>query len=370
MKSVFALLLLTFMNVTAQDNYNLIVGTYTNACTSKGIYVYDFNANTLDFKLKSSTDGSVVNPSYLTVSADKKFVYSVNEDGKNSAVSAFKYAPASGKLDFLSKKDSKGADPCYIINDDKNVIVANYSGGTIAVFEKKADGNLNDAKQVVKHTGTGPDKSRQEAAHVHMVYFSPDKKYVFANDLGTDKVYMYSYNPTGGDKTLVLKGTTSLKPGSGPRHLVFNPNGTFMYLLGEMDGSLTVFSYMNDKLEQIQVSTVGLPESFMAKNGSADIHFSNDGKYLYATNRMDANSISVFRVHANGLVNLVQQISTQGAGPRNFTVDPTDSYILIANQNTNNITIFKRDKSTGMLTDTKKKIELCSPVCLVFTANK
>jgi len=113
-----------------------------------------------------------------------------------------------------------------------------------------------------------------------------------------------------------------------------------------------------------------MPEGFMAKNGGADIHFSNDGKYLYATNRMDANSISVFRVHANGLVNLVQQISTQGAGPRNFTVDPTDGYILVANQNTNNITIFKRDKSTGMLTDTKKKIELCSPVCLVFTANK
>jgi len=369
MKLAKALLLLAFINAAAQDNYNLIVGTYTNTCASKGIYVYDFNVNTLDFKLKANTDG-IVNPSYLTVSADKKFVYSVNEDGKNSAVSAFKYAPATGKLELLNKKDSKGADPCYIINDDKHVIVANYSGGSVAVFERKPDGSLNDAKQVIKHTGSGPDKSRQEASHVHMVSFSPDKKFVFVNDLGTDKIFIYNYNPNGGDNVLSLKDAISVKAGSGPRHLVFNPNGTFVYLLQEMDGTLTVFDYVNDKLTMIQEATVAMPESFMAKNGAAHIQFSNDGKYLYATNRNDANTISAFRVHANGRINLVQQISTQGAGPRNFTIDPTDGYLLVANQNTNNITIFKRDKSTGMLTDTKKKIELCAPVCLVFTANK
>jgi 6-phosphogluconolactonase len=370
MKLAKALLLLIFMNAAAQDNYNLVIGTYTNACTSKGIYVYDFNVKTQDFKLKSNTDSNVVNPSFVTVSTDNKFIYSVNEDGKNSTVSAFKYSASNGKLDLLNKKDSKGADPCYIISDDKNVIVANYSTGTIAVFEKKTDGSLNDAKQVIKHSGTGPDKSRQEGPHVHMVHFSPDKKYVFANDLGTDKVFMYTYNPNGGDKTLVLKGSVSIKGGSGPRHLAFNPNGTFVYLLSEMDGALTVFSYYNDKLEQIQLSTVALPENFMAKNGGADIHFSNDGKYLYATNRGDVNTITVFRVHANGLVNLVQEISTQGSEPRNFAIDPTDSYVLVANQKTNNIVVFKRDKTTGMLTDTKKKLDLCSPVCLVFTANK
>ena len=370
MKLAKALLLLLFMNATAQDNYNLIVGTYTNACQSKGIYVYDFNTSTLDYKLKSSTDGSVINPSYVTVSADKKFLYSVNEDGKNSTVSAFKYTPATGKLDFLGKKDSKGADPCYIINDDKNVIVANYSGGSVAVFEKKPDGSLSDAIQVIKHTGTtGPDKARQEDPHVHMVYFSPDKKYVFVNDLALDKIFMYSYNPGGGANTLKLKESVSVKPGSGPRHLVFNPNGTFVYLLQEMDGSLTAFNYANDKLEQLQQTTVE-SDNFMGKNGGADIHFTKDGKYLYATNRGDANTITVFRVHSNGLLNIVQQISTQGSGPRNFTLDPNDNFVLIGNQNTNNITIFKRDKTTGMISDTGKKIDICSPVCLVFTANK
>jgi 6-phosphogluconolactonase len=368
MKLAKALLLLVFMNAAAQDNYNLIIGTYTNACPSKGLYVYDFNTTTLDYKLKSNTD-ALVNPSYLTVSTDKKFVYSVNEDGKNSMASAFKYTAATGKLELLNKKETKGADPCYIISDDKNVITANYSGGSVTVFERKADGSLGDIKQTVKHTGTGPNKSRQEAAHVHMVYFSPDKKYVFVNDLGTDKISIYNYNPNGGEKTLTLKESIAVKAGSGPRHLAFSPSGVFVYLLGELDGTLTVFSYNNDKLEKVQETNVYSP-MFNGKNGGADIHFSKDGQYLYATNRGDANTISVFKVHANGMVNLVQQISTQGAAPRNFTIDPNDNFLLVANQNTNNVVIYKRDKATGLLTTTGKEIKLCQPVCLVFTANK
>ncbi|MFP9114529.1 lactonase family protein [Flavobacterium sp. RHBU_3] len=368
MKLIKALALFAVTVASAQDNYNLVVGTYTNACQSKGIYVYDFNVNTLDFKLKSNTEG-VINPSYLTVTKDKKNIYSVNEDGAKSTVSAFKYTPTTGKLDFINKKDSGGADPCYIINDDKNVIVANYSGGTIGVFERKADGSLNDAKQVIKHSGTGPDKSRQEGPHVHMVYFSPDNKYVFANDLGTDKLYMYSYNPNGGAKTLVFKDAFTLKAGSGPRHLVFNPNGTFVHVLQELDGTLTTLDYTNDKLTNVQEVNV-TPNLLNGKHGAADIHFSNDGKFLYATNRGDANTIAVYRVHANGLLSLVQQISTQGSGPRNFIIGPNDAFVLVANQNTNNIAIFKRDKTTGFLSYTGKKIELCQPVCLVFTPNK
>lgn len=368
MKLIKALALFTMMTAAAQDNYNLVVGTYTNACVSKGIYVYDFNVNTLEFKLKSNTE-AVVNPSYLAITKDKKYIYSVNEDGKNSTVSSFKYNPVTGKLDFINKKDSNGADPCYIINDDKNVIVANYSGGTIAVFERKPDGSLSDAVQVVKHTGTGPDKNRQEAAHVHMVYFSPDGKYVFANDLGTDKIFMYTYNPNGKAKTLVLKETFSVKAGSGPRHLVFNPNGTFVHVLQELDGTLTTLDYTNDKLTSVQELNV-TPNLLGGKHGGADIHFSNDGKFLYATNRGDANTISVFRVHANGMLSMVQQISTQGSGPRNFTMGPNDAFVLVANQNTNNIAIFRRDKTTGFLTYTSRKIELCQPVFLAFTANK
>ena len=368
MKITVLLMFLGIMKIQAQDNYNLVVGTYTNTCKSEGIYVYDFNTATLNYKLRNSTH-NVVNPSYITVSPGNNVIYSVNEDGGKSSISAFKYAPATGKLNLLNKKDAGGADPCYLINDEKNVIVANYSGGSISVFGKKPDGSLTDAKQVVQHSGSGVNKQRQEGPHVHMVYFSPDKKHVFANDMGTDAIYVYSYDPDGGAKTLTLKETIKAKPGSGPRHLAFNPNGIFFYVLHELNGMLSVYSYMNGKVEIMQETTV-VSEGFTGAVGAADIHLTSDGKFLYATNRGDANSISVFRVHSNGKVNLVQRISTQGSSPRNFVIDPNDNYVLVANQNTNNITIFRRDKTTGMLTDTTKKIEVCAPACLVFTPNK
>lgn len=366
MKIAKLLLLLVCINVNAQDNYNLVIGTYTNTCESKGIYVYDFNVSMLDFKQKSSTDG-VINPSYLAVTPSNNVIYSVNENGAKSNVSAFKYAPATGKMSLLNKKDSEGEDPCYIINDDKNVIVANYSGGSIAVFGKKHDGSLTDAKQVIKLTGSSVNKDRQGSTHIHMVYFSPDKKYVFATDLGSDKIYMYSYNANGDDNTLTLKETINVKAGSGPRHLAFNPNGIFMYLLNELDGSLVVYSYINDKLVVIQETTV-VAKDFEGATSAADIHFTADGRYMYATDRGDANTITAFKVHSNGKINMVQSISTQGCGPRNFVIDPTENYILVANQETNNVTIFKRDRLSGMLTDTGKKIELCAPVCLLFTS--
>jgi 6-phosphogluconolactonase len=368
MKIIKVLILLAAFTVNAQDNYNLVVGTYTNTCESKGIYVYDFNTATGDFKAKSNTD-AVVNPSYLTVSADNRFIYSVNENDKDSNVSAFKYAPASGKIVAINKKDAKGDNPCFIITDEKNVIAANYSDGTIAVFGRKHDGSLTEAKQVVKHSGSSINKERQEGPHVHQVYFSPDKKYVFATDLGTDKIYIYNYNATGGEETLKLKEAISVKPGSGPRHLAFHPNGIFVYLVQEMDATVTAFSYSGGTLTKIQEATLALAD-FTGENGGADIHFSKDGKFIYATNRGTANTISVFKVHANGRINKVQELPTLGEGPRNFTLDPKGNFLLVGNQKTNNITIFKRDKMTGMLADTGKKIELCAPVCLVFTANK
>ncbi|WP_294823465.1 lactonase family protein [uncultured Flavobacterium sp.] len=367
MKLAAIITLLGIFAMNAQD-YNLVVGTYTKDCDSKGIYVYDFNSATARFKLKSHTD-KVDNPSFLTVSADNKFIYSVNESGVKSMVSAFKYAPATGRMGSLNKKESKGADPCHIINDEKNVIVANYSGGSIAVFGKKQDGSLTDAKQVIRHSGSSINKDRQGQPHPHMVYFSPDKKNVLVNDLGTDKIYIYSYNPGGGDKTLSLKETVSTPPGSGPRHLVFNPNGIFFYVLNELTGTIVCFNYQNGMAGIVQEERIA-PADFHGQNGAADIHFSHDGKFLYATNRGDANTITAFRVHANGMLNMEQQISTQGVSPRNFAIDPKDNFLLVANEKSNNIVIFKRDKTTGMLEDTEQRIEVCSPVCLVFTAAK
>lgn len=368
MKLAGLLILFGLMAANAQDNYNLVIGTYTNTCESKGIYVYDFNAATGDFKHKSSTE-NVDSPSYLTVSADNKFIYSVNENGRDSHVSAFKYTASTGKIMPHNKKDAKGDDPCYIINDSENVITANYSDGSIVVYHKRKDGSLTDAKQVVKHSGSSINKERQAGPHAHQVRLSPDKKFLFSTDLGTDKIYIYSYQPDGDDETLKLQQAVSLKPGTGPRHLTFHPNGIFFYVVGELDASITVFSYINGKVEQVQQKSM-IPAGFTGENGGGDIHFSKDGKYLYATNRGTANTITVYKVHSNGLINQIQQLGTLGDSPRNFAIDPKGNYLLIGHQKSNNITIFKRDKSTGMLTDTGKKIELCSPVCLVFTVGK
>jgi len=268
--SVFAL-----ATIQAQENkFNLVVGTYTKPCDSKGIYVYEFDSNTGDFKLKNNTE-SIINPSYLTVSSDNKFVYSVNENGQKSTISAFGFNSKTGKLDFINSQNAKGADPCYIINDDKNVIVANYSSGTISVLGRNSDGSIGEVKQVVQHTGKSINANRQDAPHAHMVYFSPDKKYVLANDLGTDKVYVYQNNPNSVTEVLQLKSSIDVKPGSGPRHLIFSKDGKFVYLLQEIDGTITSFNYANGMLKKVSETTI-VAADFKGDIGAADIHISPD----------------------------------------------------------------------------------------------
>lgn len=365
-KSYLCLLFISIVaSLSAQNSkLNLIVGTYTNSCDSKGIYVYNFDTKTGDFKLKNISE-KVVNPSYLALSSDNEFVYSVNENGKESAVSSFRFNTNSGKLDFINKQNSKGADPCYIINDDKNVIVANYSGGNISVFGRNNDGSLTESKQVIQHYGKGINTQRQESPHVHMVYFSPDKKYVLSNDLGNDKVYSYTYNPTAETEILKLKDSVAVTAGSGPRHLTFSKDGKYVYVLQELDGSLTSFSYSKGKLTKIDQTTI-LAKEYKGTFSSADIHISPEGNFLYATNRGEANTISIFKISKNGKLVSKGQTSTLGKGPRNFVIDPTGNFLLVGHQYTNEIVIFKINKATGSLTDTGKKIALCAPVCLVF----
>ncbi len=368
MKKIYVILIsiLAFSLVQAQQNkFNLVVGTFTKNCESKGIYVYKFDANTGDFSLKNNTE-NILNPSYLTVSSDEKFVYSVSENDKKSTASAFKFDSKSGKIDFINTEFSKGQNGCYIINDEKNIITANYSSGSISVFGKNSDGSIAEVKQVVQHTGKSINEKRQDTPHAHMVYFSPDKKYVLASDLGTDGIYVYQYNPNSYNETLVLKDSIAVKPGSGPRHFTYSKDGKYVYLLQELDGTVTSFQYAKGILKKVNETTVVAPD-FKGDIGAADIHISPDGKFLYATNRGTANDISAFKILKNGKLEFVQRTSTLGKGPRNFAIDPTGNYLLVGHQHSNEVVIFKRDKSTGGLTDTGKRIPLCSPVCLVFT---
>jgi len=358
------LLLLTMHSCAQQRNYTLLIGTYTNGGKSDGIYAYDFNPATGDSKLKNTAKG-IENPSFLTLSPDNRFVYSVNESGEKSTVSAFSFNRANGQLQFLNKLPAQGADPCYIIADNSNVIAANYSGGNAAIFGIRKDGALAALKQVVQHSGGSINKVRQEGPHVHMALFSPDKKYVIINDLGTDKVYIYRYRPDASKEVLLLHDSVAVTPGAGPRHITFSKDGRYAYLLRELDGGITVFSYSDGMLKAIQETKI-TEDDFNGENGAADIHLSPDGRFLYASNRGSENKITIFAVEKGGILNKTGQVGTLGKVPRNFAIDPGGKFLLAGNQNSDEVVVFERDPQTGGLRDTGKRIRVASPVCLVF----
>ncbi len=374
--STFFLLSTSFMPLQGyaqEKNLHLLIGTYTNthrSVKSEGIYAVDFNPKTAEVISKNVVK-DVINPSYLVVSPDKKFVYSVNENGDESEVSAFAYDEKSGSLQLLNKVASRGADPCYITidKDGKHVVVANYTGGSLAVFAVEPDGKLRAAIQVIQHVGSSVTKNRQDSPHVHMVKFTPDGQYLLVNDLGTDQVFSYAYDATNPKTPLTLKHTFNVKKGSGPRHLTFSANGKFVYLLHEIDGTLTVFSYHDGVLTPVQETTVAANDFDKAKQGTidaADIHFSPDGKFLYASSRGAVNDISIFSVAANGRLSLVSRTPALGKGPRNFAIDPSGQFLLVAHQASDEVVIFRRDRVSGLLTDSGKRIVIGSPVCLVF----
>ncbi len=356
------------INSNGQEFY-LFIGTYTNN-GSKGIYVYKFNTATGKADWVSNTD-SVVNPSYLHIAADGKYVYAVNETGGNQpgGVSAFAFDKNTGKLLFINSQLSGGDHPCYITADNKTtlVVVANYTGGNLSVFPIAEDGALLPLKQMVQHAGSSLNKQRQEKPHVHAVVFSPAQDYLFATDLGTDKINGYRFNSKENAPLEPAKQPfTASAPGSGPRHITFHPKGKFAYVIEELSGTVSAYRYSNGSLIFMQHISAH-PKSYKGAIGSADIHLSPDGKFLYASNRGDANSITIFSVLKNGILQWKGYQPTLGVHPRNFVIDPTGSYLLVANRDTNNIVIFKRNKTTGLLQDTGHQIEIPSPVCLKMT---
>ena len=364
-KTLFVFLQSLFLfPVFAQEcNYRLLIGTYTNTGKSQGIYSYDLDMKTGIATQKSVATG-VSNPSFLTITPDKKFVYSVNESSNGGAANSFAFSEKSGKLTFLNSSLTKSDGPCFITSTDNHVFTANYGGGSLSVFGRKADGMLTDAEQVIQHVGKSINTERQNEPHVHQVLLSPDKKYLLVNDLGTDKVTVYKYNPAATTDVLIPFDTLSVKPGSGPRHSTFSKDGKKLYLLHEIDGSVSVINMKNGKLSIIQQTTVVMNDKAVVRG--ADIHLSPDEKYLYATNRGTANDITCFSVAKDGQLTFKQQISTGGDGPRNFAISPDGQYVLVAHQMTDNIVIFKRDTKTGLLTKTGKQIEVGAPVCVLF----
>jgi 6-phosphogluconolactonase len=348
--------------------YDLLIGTYTKG-KSKGIYVYRFYAEKGRLAYLNEID-DVSNPSYLTVSANNKFVYAVNENGKAGEVSAFKFNAKQGKLEFINKQSSLGADPCYISvdEDQKNAFVANYSSGNIAVLPINKDGSLANGIQTMHDDGHGPNKERQEGAHVHTAVLSPDERYVLYTDLGTDKLHVTRYKP-GKEIPLTDAKTpfVSINPGDGPRHLVFSNDKKHVYLLTEMGSNVYVYDYDGGKLTQKQKISFLAP-GFKGQTAGAAVHISPDGKFLYASNRLETNTITAFAINEEtGELTQVDQISSFGKNPRDFAIEPNGNYMVVANQDSDSIFIYKINKATGKLSLMQGMLEIGNPVCLKFT---
>lgn len=347
--------------------YKLIIGTYTTHNNKDGIWVYNFNTLTGDFKYISKASDSD-NPSFLTVTNDGKNLYAVNEV-RTGSVSAYGFDSGSGTLTFLNRVSSGGDSPCFVSVDDKKkfVFAGNYGSGSLSAIPIKEDGSLSDEIQTIQQEGSSIDKGRQAGPHVHSTVLSKDNKFLFTPNLGTDKVSIYNVDP-GNSKQPLSPATPpfiSVKPGSGPRHFVFHPNNKFAYLIQEMGSLITVFEYKNGVLNEIQSITMLAPD-FKGSVGAADIHISADGKFLYGSNRGNANEIVIYSINKNGNLTLVGRQSTLGRTPRNFAIDPSGNFLLAANQGSNEVIIFKRDSKTGLLTPTDKKIQVSRPVCLRF----
>lgn len=372
MKKLFSsFFLFSVLSLSAQDEHFLLIGTYTSG-KSEGIYVYKFNSATGENRFVSAVRSS--NPSFLAVSSNEKFVYAVNEnadstiDPPGGTVTAFSFNAVNGTLMEINKQPSGGKHPCYISIDQsgKNIAVANYTGGNVAVFHADENGHLEPASQIIRYTGSGTNSSRQNSPHVHYTHYSSNRFQFFATDLGTDKVMLYRVDPFTGELTPGRQAFTRSQPGSGPRHMDFSKNNKYAYLMEELSGTVSVYKNKNRKLKFIQRLGT-LPADYKGEAGSADIHVSPDGKFLYCSNRANANNISIFSIDSiSGKLVLIGHHSSLGKTPRNFNFDPAGNFLLVANQNTDEIVIFKIDKQTGSLIDTGKRINVPNPVCLTW----
>lgn len=349
----------------------LYVGTYTSK-GSEGIYVYKFDAET--GSLSKLYAVKTVEPSFLTIDKNRKFLYAVNEteefEGKKSgAVSAFAIDQKTGNLTFLNKVASLGGAPCHISvsDNEKFVFVANYLGGNVSVFPIEKEGKLGASVDLEQHTGTGPNKSRQESAHAHSINLDHKNKFAIACDLGADKVFIYELDEkTGKLKPNPAQNFYQPKAGAGPRHFTFHKDGKFAFLINELDQTISSLRFDHEKGTLAEIQTVQtLPENASRAGVTcADIHVAPNGKFLYGSNR-GHNSIVVFKIDGKtGTLEYVEHVSTGGKNPRNFAIAPNGKFLLAANQSSDSIIVFSIDGETGKLTQTANKATVSMPVCL------
>lgn len=341
------------------------VGTYTDGA-SEGIYRCRMDPGSGELELLDAT-GGIPNPSFLAIHPTEPYLYAVSETtdfrgGESGGVFAYAVDPHTRRLQELNAQPSHGGAPCYVsvTPNGRLVLVANYVGGNVAVFPVLDDGRLGEAASVEQHEGKSVNEQRQESPHAHCILPDPPGTHALAVDLGIDQVVMYRLD--GG--RLSRAGSAALQPGAGPRHVIFDPEGAYAYVINELDSTITSFRYEAGSMEATYTTTT-LPEEFQGENYCADIHVSTDGRFVYGSNR-GHDSIVVFAAGDEGRLTTVQHIPTGGSWPRNFAIDPSGRFLLAANQRSDNVVVFTVDRATGRLDGTGHELSIPSPVCIRF----
>lgn len=332
----------------------LLLGSY-NTADQETIQLYTFNQETGQFSYVSGTKG-VTNPTFLCTNAAHDHVYAVGEydEDDKATMNALQLNKQTRTLTLLNTQQNHSGAPCNITlsPDEKQLISANYTGGSLTVFDLNADGTLQEPS-LIQYYGQGPNTARQEKPHLHAVNFTPDQQYLLANDLGQDQIHVYPY-PLDFNRGYSLH----LDAGAGPRHLCFAPDGRHAYLISELSGQIFTLSY---EAGQLRVEDSFVADTVQA-GGSADIHITSDGKYLYASHRLQNDGISIYKVNpTDGSLTRIGYQKT-GIYPRNFAITPNDRYLLVACRDSNAIQVFERDPSTGLLHDTGKSIQMTRPM--------
>lgn len=351
------------------------IGTYTQRedhvdGKGAGIYCCRYDATTGALTVRSVEPG-IVNPSYLAIDAAQRRLYAVSEvlasaGGPTGAIHAYAIDPVTGQLTFLNRQYTGGGAPCYVSIAEAHVLVANYAGGSVAVFPMQADGSLGAATDVVQHEGSSMNAARQEAPHPHCIILDPASRYAHVPDLGIDCIVSYAFDAERG-RLQAGPGCVRTRPGAGPRHLVFNPDGTHAYLISELDATVTVFTYAASTGELTPVATLDAQlEGYDGVRSGADIHLTPDGRFLYASLR-GTGSIVGYAVDAEtGSLTNRHYASTHGKTPRNFAIDPTGQFLVAANQDSDTLVTFRIDRNTGALSDPVHIADVPSPVCVAF----
>jgi len=355
---------------------------------SKGIYVSRFQPSTGKLS-EPEVAAEIVNPAYLAVSANQKFLYVATEDPRSlgpdfdhaSYVSAYAINATTGKLRLLNTMPTGGTSTCYLSLDKtgRYVLMANFGSSSVTVLRINEDGSLGEQTAFMKHLGRGKDPSFQSKAHPHSIDVSPDNKYAVVSDLGVDKVFVYKFDASTGKLSPDEPPFVESEAGGGPRHFVFDSAGKFGYSLHEMSGYVEVLAWdaQNGKLSKVQDATTLTP-NFVGTSDSAEIAIHPNGKFLYESNRRfrgdklwGPDTIGVFAIDpVKGTLTEVEQVAPGGTMPRQFAIDPTGEYLFAANEYSGNVVVFKIDPSTGKLTQTKTEVKIDVPVCVVFVAAK